>query len=84
LLEISGFKELNPVQKEALKKGLLKGKNLVIFAPTASGKTFCAELAAVKTILEKKEKVVLARETGIEYSLNFKSFENSKNNLTFF
>jgi len=58
LLEISGFKELNPVQKEALKKGLLKGKNLVIFAPTASGKTFCAELAAIRTILEKKEKVV--------------------------
>jgi helicase len=58
LLEISGFKELNPVQKEALKKGLLKGKNLVIFAPTASGKTFCAELVAIKTILEKKEKVV--------------------------
>jgi helicase len=58
LLEISNFKELNPVQREALKKGLLKGKNLVLFAPTASGKTFCAELAAIKTILEKKEKVV--------------------------
>lgn len=58
LLEVSQFKELNPIQKEALKKGLLEGKNLVIFAPTASGKTFCAELAAVKTILEKKEKVV--------------------------
>jgi helicase len=58
LLEVSGFKELNPVQKEALKKGLLEGKNLVIFAPTASGKTFCAELAAMKTILEKKKKVV--------------------------
>jgi len=58
LLEISNFKELNPVQKEALEKGLLKGKNLVIFAPTASGKTFCAELAAIKRILENKEKVV--------------------------
>jgi len=58
LLEISGFKELNPVQKEAIKKGLLKGKNLVIFAPTASGKTFCAELAAIRTILTEKKKVV--------------------------
>lgn len=58
LLQISGFKALNPVQKKALKKGLLEGKNLVVFAPTASGKTFTAELAAVNTILNKKEKVV--------------------------
>ncbi|RLI98786.1 MAG: hypothetical protein DRP00_01175 [Candidatus Aenigmatarchaeota archaeon] len=58
LLQISGFKELNPVQKEALKKGLLEGKNLVVFAPTASGKTLIAELAAVNTILNKKEKAV--------------------------
>ncbi|MFH8132245.1 MAG: DEAD/DEAH box helicase, partial [Candidatus Aenigmatarchaeota archaeon] len=58
VLEVSKFEKLNPVQEEAIKKGLLKGKNLVIFAPTASGKTLCAELAAVKTILEKREKVV--------------------------
>ncbi len=58
LLQISGFKDLNPVQKEAIKKGLLEGKNLVVFAPTASGKTFVAELAAVNTILNKKEKAV--------------------------
>jgi replicative superfamily II helicase len=58
VLEISGFKELNPVQKKAVEKGLLRGKNLVISAPTASGKTLCAEAAALKTILEKKGKVV--------------------------
>ncbi|MEM5794354.1 MAG: DEAD/DEAH box helicase [Candidatus Aenigmatarchaeota archaeon] len=58
VLEVSKFEKLNPVQEEAIKKGLLKGKNLVIFAPTASGKTLCAELAAIKTILEKREKVV--------------------------
>ncbi len=57
-LESSGFKELNPLQKLALKKGLLKGKNLVVFAPTASGKTLIAEIAALKTILEKKLKVI--------------------------
>jgi helicase len=81
LLEISGFKEINPVQKEALKKGLLKGKNLVIFAPTASGKTFCAELAAIKTILEKKEKVVymvplvaLANEKYQEFKRKYEKF----------
>jgi len=58
VLEISGFQELNPVQKLAIKKGLLKGKNLVVFAPTASGKTLIAEIAALKTILEKKKKAI--------------------------
>lgn len=58
VLEISKFKELNPVQKEAIKKGLLENKNLVIFAPTASGKTLCAEIAALKTIIEKRGKVI--------------------------
>lgn len=58
VLELSGFKELNPVQKLAIKRGLLKGKNLVVFAPTASGKTLIAEIAAIKTILEKKKKTI--------------------------
>lgn len=58
LLEISKFKDLNPVQKESVKKGLLEGTNMVIFAPTASGKTFCCEMSAVNTILNKKGKVV--------------------------
>jgi helicase len=57
-LEISGFKQLNPVQKQAIKKDLFKRKNLVVAAPTASGKTLIAELAALKTILEKKEKII--------------------------
>jgi len=58
LLQISGFEKLNPVQRKAIEKGLLKGKNLVIFAPTASGKTFIAELAALKTILNERKKVI--------------------------
>ena len=58
LLKISGFRELNPVQKEAIKKGLLENKNFIIASPTASGKTFAAELAMIKTILEERKKVV--------------------------
>ena len=58
LLQISRFEKLNPVQRKAIEKGLLKGKNLVIFAPTASGKTFIAELAALKTILNERKKVI--------------------------
>ncbi len=58
VLEISGFSSLNPVQEKSIKKGLLEGKNLVIFAPTSSGKTLIAEISAVKTILQDKKKVV--------------------------
>lgn len=49
----SGFgKSLLPVQERAVKGGLLAGKNLIVFAPTSSGKTAVGELAAVKAARE--------------------------------
>lgn len=46
--------QLNPVQIDAIKAGLLKlDKSFVIASPTASGKTLIAELAMIKAILEK-------------------------------
>ncbi len=50
--------ELRPSQEKAIKKGLLKGKNLLVCTPTASGKTLIAEIAAFKTILEQRKKAV--------------------------
>ena len=47
VLEERGIKELNPIQVAALDAGLLSGTNLVVVAPTSSGKTLVAELAAV-------------------------------------
>ncbi len=47
VLKERGFKELNPIQVAALESGLLSGSNLVVVAPTSSGKTLIAELAAV-------------------------------------
>ncbi len=47
VLKERGFKELNPIQVAALDAGLLSGSNLVVVAPTSSGKTLIAELAAV-------------------------------------
>lgn len=58
LLEISKFKELNPVQNEAIKKGVLKKNNLVVAAPTASGKTLIAELAALNIFYKNSGKIV--------------------------
>ena len=50
--------ELRPAQEKSIKKGLLEGKNLLVCTPTASGKTLIAELAALKSIIEKKGKAV--------------------------
>ncbi|MBD3319109.1 DEAD/DEAH box helicase [Candidatus Woesearchaeota archaeon] len=55
---LSGIDELRPAQEKAVRAGLLDGMSLLICTPTASGKTLIAELAAVKTILEHKQKVV--------------------------
>jgi len=49
---------LNPPQIEAVKAGVLKGENLVVAAPTASGKTLIAELAILKNFLSNKGKAV--------------------------
>jgi len=54
----SGITELYPPQEEAIRAGALKGKNLVLASPTASGKTLVAELCALKHILEKGGKVL--------------------------
>jgi helicase len=51
---------LLPLQVQALKKyKILKGENLVICAPTSSGKTFCGELAAVVNLFHNKKVVYL-------------------------
>ncbi len=49
---------LLPLQEEAVTRyGFLQGKNLIVFAPTSSGKTFLAELAALKH-LEANRRVI--------------------------
>lgn len=44
-LRSRGINDLFPVQKKALEKGLLSFKNLLVSAPTGSGKTLVAEMA---------------------------------------
>lgn len=52
------IKEFRPAQEKAIHAGLLKGKNVLVCTPTASGKTIIAELAMLKNILEKKGKAL--------------------------
>ncbi len=73
------FKELRPSQEKAVKKGLLEGKNLLICTPTASGKTFIAELAALSRIYNNTGKAIyivplkaLANEKYKEFKKKYK------------
>lgn len=52
-LEKSGITTLYPPQVDAVKKGALDGKNLVLAIPTASGKTLVAEFCMFKSVLER-------------------------------
>ncbi len=50
LLECLGIQELYPPQSEALEKGILEGKNLLVTTPTASGKTLVAALGIASQV----------------------------------
>lgn len=56
-LQAKGIPALNAMQEEAVKKGLLEAKNIVVSSPTGSGKTLLAELAALNTIASGKKAV---------------------------
>ena len=58
LLEKEGITKLYPPQKDAIDAGVLTGKNVVVAAPTASGKTLIAELAMLKNIFENRGKAL--------------------------
>lgn len=53
VIKKSGISELYPPQADAVKKGALDGKNIVLAIPTASGKTLIAELCMLKSILKE-------------------------------
>jgi len=79
LLE-KGIVTLFPPQIEAIKAGVLKGYNLVVSAPTASGKTLIAEIAILNKVLKERVKALylthlraLASEKFEEFSFYEKS-----------
>ncbi|MEM4378304.1 MAG: DEAD/DEAH box helicase [Candidatus Nitrosotenuis sp.] len=53
-----GLVKLYPPQEQAVKAGLLDGKDILVAAPTASGKTLIAMLAMMRFLASKEGKVV--------------------------
>ena len=74
VLNISRFNSLNPLQKQVIKKGLLEGKNLVVSAPTASGKTLLSELAALDLFMNRKGKMIYMAPLVALVSEKYQSF----------
>lgn len=79
-LVAAGTKELYPPQILAIKEGLLQSQDsFVVAAPTASGKTLIAEMAALRVFLELRGKVAylvplrtLAREKYDDFLKKYK------------
>lgn len=74
---LEGIRELNPPQNMAVEKGILEYESMVVASPTASGKTLIAEMAFLKTIMEKRQKavyIVPLRALGYEKYNDFKKY----------
>ena len=74
-LEGEGLDQLYPPQEDAIRAGVLEGKNLVLASPTASGKTLVAELAILKHVLERQGKAIYLAPLRALASEKFKVFQ---------
>jgi len=80
-IQKQNFSEFRPSQQKAINAGLLEKKSLLICTPTASGKTFIAELAAIKNILEGRGKAVYICPLKALASEKSKQFKEKYGNL---
>src|SRR5437016_10848527 len=55
----SGVVVTLPIQDRAIAAGLLKGKSLLLIAPTSSGKSFAGEIAAVTHAMQGRKTLYL-------------------------
>jgi len=81
ILEKQNLEKLRPCQEKAIEKGLLQNKNIVICTPTASGKTLCAELAAISNILNEKGKAIYIVPLKALATEKYKSFQKLYNSI---
>ena len=81
VLKKQNIEELRPAQEKAIKNGLFEEKNLLVCSATGSGKTLIAELASIKTILERKGKVVYTVPLKTLANEKYKDFKNKYEKL---
>ena len=72
-----GLAELYPPQEAAVSAGLLGAGNMILSTPTASGKTFAAELAIAKALSSGRKAVYIVplRALAFEKYSEFKKYE---------
>ena len=83
ILETNGYLSLNPVQKKASEH---IGKNLLVCAPTASGKTTIFEMYLLYFAVSKKQKVIYIsplKALTFEHYQDFKKKYSKKHDLSF-
>jgi helicase len=80
VLKQNGFENYNPVQEKCLDK---INSNLVVSAPTASGKTIIAELFLLEQILNHKKKVIYTAPLRALASEHYKDFKNKYRDVKF-
>ncbi|WP_458186426.1 ATP-dependent DNA helicase [Haladaptatus sp. NG-WS-4] len=75
--EAQGIEELYPPQAEAVEAGITDGESVVASIPTASGKTFIAELAMLSSVARggKALYIVPLRALASEKKAEFEEFE---------
>lgn len=74
MLENTNIDKLRPSQEKSIQSGLLKGKNVLVCTPTASGKTFVAEIAMIKKIVDENKKAIYVVPLKALASEKFKEF----------
>src|SRR3970040_1444941 len=57
-LKNEGYSELYPPQQDSINAGLFDGKNILVSAPTASGKTLIAILAIINYLSKSNGRVI--------------------------
>lgn len=77
----SGLEQFTEVQTQAIKAGLCLGKSLVIAAPTSTGKTTIAEIAAVEGAMRGSKTVYLVTHKALAEE-KYNSFKNRYDSAT--